>query len=121
MREVAGLGPKAATLRSCSGSERRFRREPQPGIPGELLAAFDEAAGQDEQLDPAWKRHLDAGARRPALHADALPCVLEQCGPFDARKAARGQEREAGSVDAQLRPIVWVELPEFDEDRATRL
>src|SRR5215472_247903 len=121
MPEVAGLGPKAATLRSCFGPQRRFRREPQPGIPGELLVAFDEAAGQDAQLDPAWKRHLDAGARRPVLQADALPGVLEQWSSFDARKAGCGHEREAGGVDAQLHPIVWVELPELDKDRATGL
>ena len=121
MPEVAGLGPKAATLRSCSGSERRFRREPQPGIPGELLAVFDEAAGQDEQLDPAWKRHLDAGARGPVLQADALPRVLEQWSSSEARKAGCGHERKAGGVDTQLYPIVWVELPEFDKDRATGL
>src|SRR5215472_13663748 len=37
------------------------------------------------------------------------------------REAGRGRERKAGAVDAHWRPVIGVELPQLDKDRATGL
>ena len=40
---------------------------------------------------------------------------------FDTRKIGRRREGEAGGFDTHRRPVVRVELPELDEDRAAGL
>src|SRR5690348_710527 len=89
-REVTRLGPDPAPLLPCLGSQRRTRRQPQPGIPGELLLTLREASVEDQQLDPAGQRRLDRDACRPVFHADALPGVLEKWRLHNTREPGRG-------------------------------
>jgi hypothetical protein len=60
-------------------------------------------------------------AGRLAFHENKFPGVLVQERKFDSREAGRVRERKGGGVDTHWRPVIWVELPELDEDRATRL
>src|SRR5215472_16424947 len=97
-REVARLDPEFTTRRSRGGLQRCAGRQSQPREPGELLTAFGQAPVQNEQFDPAGKRHRDADAGRPAFHEKKFPGVLVQQCKFDPREAGRGRERKAGAV-----------------------
>jgi len=79
-------------------------------VSGELLAAFREAAVQDEQLDPAANGYRDPNAGRPAFQQNELLGVLVQHGKFDTRNIGRGLERKGGGVGADRGPVVRVEF-----------
>src|SRR5215472_7248606 len=119
--EVARLDSEFTTRRSRGGLQRCAGRQSQPREPGELLAAFDKAAVQNEQFDPPGNRHCDANACRPQFQQNELPGALVQYSKFDTRDVGRVRERELGGFDTHWRPVIWVELPKLDEDRTTGL
>src|SRR5215469_2584804 len=115
--EVARLHPEFAAVLSRSGLQSCARRQSEPREWGELLAAFDKAAVQNEQFDPAGNSYLNANARHPALQQNKLPGALVQYCKVDTRDVGRRREREAGGVDAHRCPVARVELPQLDEER----
>src|SRR5204862_4594694 len=82
--------------------------KPQPRLSLEALAAFLEAAVENEKLDAARRIERDARIRRPALEAHVL-----------ARIGVKPHRLESG-LDTHARTVGRVELPKLHEDDAAR-
>ena len=68
MSEVASLDPQPAAVPTRGGVEPPLRGKPQPGLQGEMLAAFIEVAIKHQKFAAVRKIERNRSVRGPALH-----------------------------------------------------
>src|SRR5215469_10660929 len=79
-----------------------------------------EIAVQYQHLGAARQHHRDWRSRSPALQAYLFTVVTEQRGELDPRSAGGGPIGHRAGIDLYLRSVGKIELPELDEEDASR-
>jgi len=87
----------------------------------EDIAAVGEFAVQNKQLNAGRRFKSDLSARLPAFDRHHFMLVLVERHDFHACPRRVALIRALGSVDAHLRAIGRIELPQLHENRAARL
>src|SRR5271165_3383325 len=117
---MAVLDPDLAALRTGLGLQRAAGWEPQPGLRLEAFATLIEIAVQHQHLGAARHGHRDRCSGSPALQAYVFAAVAEQRNELDPWPAGGGPIRNRAAIDPHLRPVGEIELPELDEEDASR-
>ena len=85
------------------------------------LAAFFKATVQNKNLQPFVAANLDLCLWLPGLDTDRFSCVLEQANFRNAGTVWHRVADLRSRIHRHLRPILRVELPEFDKDHRAQL
>src|SRR5690242_8085887 len=112
------LDPHSRARRAAQYTRSPALGQPQPGITCEGVASFLESAVEDEDFQAVRRVEVKLCIRLPSFKRNILMRIMKQRQNLDSRLAGIRYESHLVRIDAHVRAVGEIELPELDEDRA---